>query len=92
MPDDNITPSLYALITAPQCYGYWVISQPYPGRDVTFDSLATMTATRSFRCTACKEVHTWTAEEATIEILKLRAFPHCRLTAPRDELLRRVAS
>jgi hypothetical protein len=34
----------------------------------TFDlDLATMTAPRSFRCTACKEVHTWSAKEATVE-------------------------
>lgn len=37
--------------------------------------LATMTITRSFRCTVCKEVHTWAAHEATIEkTLKLPVF------------------
>jgi hypothetical protein len=37
--------------------------------------LETMTAPRSFRCTVCKEVHTWTAQEAMLEkILRPAAF------------------
>lgn len=37
--------------------------------------LATMSAPRSFRCTVCKEIHTWAAHEATIETtLKLAIF------------------